>query len=674
MLLVRGQDVNGNWGQVSAAFLYIINPLTAPKLEGFVRDYSTNAPLLASITAGSFTTDTLPASGFYHMAVVSGTYDLSAQAEGYGGETVSDIYAPENSRIQQNFNLLPTCTIFSDDVEAGNLGWTVQAPWAITTESSHSPTHSWTESPGTQYSNYRNISITSPVFDLTGVSGVSVSFWQTIQTEDCCDFGYVEYSTNGGSTWSTAASYSGNYPDWAQETVPLPLLDNQASARMRFRFYSDPSIQDQGWHIDDILLSGGSPDCFTPLAPTADFTSDSPALLGEAVRFTNLVQGSHPLEFAWDFGDGSGTSTLSDPEYTYAAPGTYMVTMTVTNNLGSDSASHPVVIGACTPIEAVTLTLQTPGLILLGEPVSLLADIGPQDANKPFDYAVDYGDGSLVTGLTSDDPLSLTYTYTQAGEFPILFSAQNCGITPITGTLTVDIYGSAGTTISPTVDAALALPGETVTYTLRVTNTGSGSNTYVLELGEHLWETELVTTTLGPLPPNEGQDFTVRVRVPQDAAAGASDAVTVTVHSGTPGILPVSASLTTTAGSVYGVGLAPALSEGQSMPGGVVTHTLVLTNTGNTTDTFTIETSSDWLVTVSVPPGVTYLGGAVTLAGGQSTALFAQVAIPASLGSDESTASLVATSASDPLVSEQASLKTRVILFQVHLPLVPAQE
>jgi hypothetical protein len=110
------------------------------------------------------------------------------------------------------------------------------------------------------------------------------------------------------------------------------------------------------------------------------------------------------------------------------------------------------------------------------------------------------------------------------------------------------------------------------------------------------------------------------------------------------------------------------------MPGSVVTHTLVLTNTGNTTDTFTILTSSEWPVTISLPPGVTYQDGAVTLAGGQSTMLYAQVAIPDSPGDDERTATLVATSSGDPLVSEQASLKTMVILFQVHLPLVPAQE
>jgi uncharacterized repeat protein (TIGR01451 family) len=287
---------------------------------------------------------------------------------------------------------------------------------------------------------------------------------------------------------------------------------------------------------------------------------------------------------------------------------------------------------------------------------------------------VNYGDGSLLSGMTSDDPLTLTYTYTQAGEFPILFSAQNCGIPPVTDTVSVEIYGDEGIVITPTVDAALALPGETVTYTLRVTNTGSFSNTYNLALSESLWESELITTTLGPLEPNQGQDFTVGVRVPDDAAAGASDTVTVTVHSQIPGILPVSASLTTTAGSVYGVNLVPVISEASGMPGTLVTHTLTITNTGNTTDTFDISTLSEWDVTVSAPPQVSFQDGALTLAGGQSTELFAVVTIPDSPGVGESTATLVATSSGDPLVSAQASLKTGVIYHQLHLPMVTRQE
>ena len=85
--------------------------------------------------------------------------------------------------------LSPICTIFTDNVENGNQGWTAQSPWAMTTESSHSATHSWTESPGGNYGNNRNISLTSQTFNLSGYTGVSLDFWHTYDTEPDWDFG-----------------------------------------------------------------------------------------------------------------------------------------------------------------------------------------------------------------------------------------------------------------------------------------------------------------------------------------------------------------------------------------------------------------------------------------------------------------------------------------------------
>ena len=50
---------------------------------------------------------------------------------------------------------------------------------------------------------------------------------------------------------------------------------------------------------------------------------------------------------AWDFGDGTGTSTDASPSYTYQNAGTYTVKLTVANSAGVNSAS--VVISATPP-------------------------------------------------------------------------------------------------------------------------------------------------------------------------------------------------------------------------------------------------------------------------------------------------------------------------------------
>jgi PKD repeat protein len=54
------------------------------------------------------------------------------------------------------------------------------------------------------------------------------------------------------------------------------------------------------------------------------------------VVFTDQSTNS-PTSWSWDFGDGNTVIGVSDPSHTYIAQGSYMVTLTVTNDGGSDS-------------------------------------------------------------------------------------------------------------------------------------------------------------------------------------------------------------------------------------------------------------------------------------------------------------------------------------------------
>lgn len=674
IIFVRSQDVLGNWGAVSATFMYILNPDVDPVIEGFVRDVGTNAPLFATVNAGLFSTVSDPTTGYYAMTVISGTYDMSASAEGHNPITADNVQAFDYQTVRQDFNLEPTCAIFSDNVENGNQGWTAQAPWGITESNSHSPTHSWTDSPAGQYSNYQNISLTSQVFNLSTASNVSLKFWHYFDMEAGWDFGYVEYSINGG-VWTTVASYTGTQIEWKEVNIPLPALAGQSNVRIRFRFFSDQSVMADGWYLDDIQLLDNGAGCYTPIAPTADFITNAPVLPGVPVNFTNMTRGTQPLTYFWDFGDGQGTSTESDPTYTYTVGDTYLVTLTATNSLGSDSVTHLVVVQPCTPIDAVTLTLQTTGTLLLGQPIELLADIAPDDATKSYQYSLDYGDGNQASGFSSLDPLPLTYTYTLPGEFSILFSANNCpAADPVTDTLSVNIIAEDGIALSPTSAQATGLPGEVVTYTLRVTNTLPLTNSINLNLSGGTWVSELSTEAVGPLGPGEGQDFTITVSVPETASGGDSDNLLVTASSVYPGINPVSANLTTSSGNTYGLALAPLTDEKTGLPGGTVIYTLLLTNTGNTTDTFSILVSSQYSITYTVQPEAAYQGSSITLGRDQQAVISASVTIPASAqNGDSDDATLTFTSNSDPLIAEEARLTTRVIRIQVMLPLIPAQ-
>jgi hypothetical protein len=263
-LYVRGQDTSGMPGFVSAAFLYVVDPATAPRITGAVTAADGGAPLVATVSASAqFNTQT-DAGGAYTLLLVPGTYDVTATPVNadYAARTVAGIQADELDTILQNFALHPYCDLYADDVESGNAGWTPQSPWAITTEAAMSPTHSWTDSPGANYQNNRNTSLTSPPIDFSGYTGAQLRFSQICDTEEGFDYCNVEVAPDGVN-WQTVASYDGDGTAWEAVVIDVPQLAGQRAARVRFRLSTDPGVTADGWHIDDVRVRGAGAACIT---------------------------------------------------------------------------------------------------------------------------------------------------------------------------------------------------------------------------------------------------------------------------------------------------------------------------------------------------------------------------------------------------------------------------
>lgn len=66
---------------------------------------------------------------------------------------------------------------------------------------------------------------------------------------------------------------------------------------------------------------------------------------GQEVFFMGWAEGSEPLTYAWDLGDGS-QATGATAFHTYAAPGDYLVTLTVANGCGQQVVQHTVSVTA----------------------------------------------------------------------------------------------------------------------------------------------------------------------------------------------------------------------------------------------------------------------------------------------------------------------------------------
>ncbi|MBV6646381.1 MAG: PKD domain-containing protein, partial [Cyclobacteriaceae bacterium] len=91
--------------------------------------------------------------------------------------------------------------------------------------------------------------------------------------------------------------------------------------------------------------------------PTASFSATS-ACLGEATSFTNSSTGA--TQFSWDFGDNF-TSSLSDPDHLYSAPGNYFATLLVTDENGCTSSIEQEIVVSALPEPGFTFSLACEG-------------------------------------------------------------------------------------------------------------------------------------------------------------------------------------------------------------------------------------------------------------------------------------------------------------------------
>ncbi len=429
-VFVRGQDANGNWGVFSAIFLYVVDPTVAPTIGGTVQAADSGNPLEATITASDLFQTTTDGNGQYQMQVISDTYTLTAvpNSPNYATASITNVVAHNLQTIQQDFTLYPYCNVFSDDVESGNMGWTAQTPWSITTETAHSPSHSWTDSPSGNYSNNRNTSLTSPILDLSSYSNVLIEYWQICDTEAGYDYCRVEVSTDG-SNWTEIASFDGPHTQWEAISLAAPSLDNQATAQIRFRFTSDFSITDDGWHIDDISIRGAGTGCVAGTTPTAVFTSTSPDAWGTTTQFSNQSSGASPT-YEWNFGDGSPIDTSINPTHTYTTTGSYTIILSATNPYGLDTVTGTVEI-----LLAPTAVFTTPSPLELGTP-SLFTNTSTGD---DLNYHWDFGDGATSTVLTP------THTYTATGVYTVTLTVTNAvgsdmamAVVQVTSSVTLD--------------------------------------------------------------------------------------------------------------------------------------------------------------------------------------------------------------------------------------------
>jgi hypothetical protein len=212
----------------------------------------------------------------------------------------------------------------------------------------------------------------------------------------------------------------------------------------------------------------------------------------------------------------------------------------------------------------------------------------------------------------------------------------------------------------------IGMPGETVTHTFYITNTGTVADSYNVVLTPGDWPSILLDGQVGPVAPYESGQARVTVDLPSQPPGRTSilsDVLTVQVTSVAAPEVSVQAEGTTDLVLDPALVLATDDASREGLPGQVVTYTLVVSNTGGYSDTYALSLNGNqW--PVQVAPTQT-----LPLAPGGAEEILVRVTIPAGGGGPSDGVTVRATSGWDATVYGELDLVT-VRLWGVYLPTI----
>ena len=184
--------------------------------------------------------------------------DQNDNLPGYANYSATsvDLAAPGSS-VRSTLTASSELAGSADGFEANDFAtrWTATGTWARTNERAASGSWSLTDSPGANYLNNTNSSVTTQTpYDLTGQQGCYLHFDMRLRTETNFDKLSVETSPNG-TTWTTRATWSGVLAGGAFAPYSQFLGSDGGQPYVRFRMATDGVGQnDDGAHIDNVRV------------------------------------------------------------------------------------------------------------------------------------------------------------------------------------------------------------------------------------------------------------------------------------------------------------------------------------------------------------------------------------------------------------------------------------
>jgi PKD repeat protein len=241
--------------------------------------------------------------------------------------------------------------------------------------------------------------------------------------------------------------------------------------------------------------------------------------------------------YSWNFGDGSPTSAAANPSHTFAAPGSYTATLTVTDNLGATD-DHTVAIEATPNLAPVAVA---------GSDVT--AGTAPLIVNFDGTASSD-ADGTIVSylwnfgGSNSSSSATPQYTFPVAGSYPVSLTVTDDNGATNTATTTIEV--GATPNVPPTAVAGAAPTSGKRNLAVSFTSSGSTDSDGTIQNRSWNFGDGGSSTQANPTHTyTVAGTYTATLTVTDNAGAIDTDTVLITVTPNQPPVAVAGASQTT---------------------------------------------------------------------------------------------------------------------------------
>ncbi len=401
------------------------------RLDGHVYDAGTGSPIGgATVTAlPGPVQDTTDSHGYYVMALVSGTYTVTAAAAGYFSATAS-VAIVDGVTTTQDFSLtlrpLPPAASF----ETSGPACPHEPVYFTDTSQADPPVTAW----GWTFGDGGAASVPNPVYTYTaaGVFTVTLAVTNAVGSDAATQTVTVHRLPIASFTHAPAAgpapltvyftdtSRYAEKPRWSfgdSYTATGTVVSHTYAMAGRYTatLRVDGAFGCGRAEATGIVVVGTPP-------PVAAFSfSPLSGCVPLAVQFYDESTGD-PTAWGWTFGDG-GTADVPEPIYTYMEVGDFTVRLVVTNAGGWDDVTHTVIIGELPAASFTYAPVAGP------VPLTVYFTDTSRYAEKP---RWSFGDSYTATGAV------VSHTYALSGTYAVTLwvdSAFGCGPASAVGTV-----------------------------------------------------------------------------------------------------------------------------------------------------------------------------------------------------------------------------------------------